>query len=534
MKRTIRYCVQALALVCVLALFSSVAMAQGTFTLGFEGPNEFSGNAGDVFNGQTYFCTLTQADVPPPDPADPIHNGFGAQGWSLSMTAEGAAISAITTAGTASDKVDNGGYWEGGFNKTQLSTKAGAGSQCEGKNGAVSAVVLSFTSGNVLPLNQTYQVAKLTVDGFTIPAGGGSAKMLYADGCQGAGQPVQVALTQGGNTVTPDRTEKIIALREAVTCCGKSLNVGFSAEKVRSDSVVFEGIVGDTTLLCGADGGEIDVAVLAGEKGAGSVFVNVVSDLPTDPEALPPNLGGAQGWSLSIAVDGMGVKTATTVGTASDTVDNGGYWEGGFNKTQVIDPAKNAGQQGAVSAVVLSFTTGATLPNKGTQTVLALSVEASENQGDADQTGTVKFKSGLVGAGQPVQNALTVGGATESACNFGTASVKVVFKKAVITDHKFIRGNPNNDGKVNIADPIWIINELFRSDRNPPATVCKDAADANNDGTIDASDALYLIHYQFTGGPQPPAPFGECGFDPEGDADGLPCAADQIAICTIE
>ena len=94
---------------------------------------------------------------------------------------------------------------------------------------------------------------------------------------------------------------------------------------------------------------------------------------------------------------------------------------------------------------------------------------------------------------------------------------------------EFNRGDANNDGRLDIADPIWTINALFMAG---PPSVCQDAADSNDDGSIDISDAQYSISYLFEGGPAPSAPFGACGLDPSDDAagedgaDGLTCDAD--------
>ena len=80
---------------------------------------------------------------------------------------------------------------------------------------------------------------------------------------------------------------------------------------------------------------------------------------------------------------------------------------------------------------------------------------------------------------------------------------------------KFIRGDANNDARVDIADGIWIVNTLFYSG---PATVCKAAADANGDGKRDVADAMYVFQYELQPGatpsklfPAPPAPFPACG-----------------------
>ena len=91
----------------------------------------------------------------------------------------------------------------------------------------------------------------------------------------------------------------------------------------------------------------------------------------------------------------------------------------------------------------------------------------------------------------------------------------------------FTRGNANGDGRVDLADGIWILNELFR---NGPESTCDDAADANNDGMVQTDDSVYIINHQFIAdSPPPPAPFPNCGLDPEGDDDGLGCAETQGA-----
>ena len=74
----------------------------------------------------------------------------------------------------------------------------------------------------------------------------------------------------------------------------------------------------------------------------------------------------------------------------------------------------------------------------------------------------------------------------------------------------FIRGDVNADNKVNIADGVWIIYELFL---NGPQTTCPIAMDANGDGSGDVGDAVYVLNYRFLDGPPPAAPFPDCGQD---------------------
>lgn len=74
----------------------------------------------------------------------------------------------------------------------------------------------------------------------------------------------------------------------------------------------------------------------------------------------------------------------------------------------------------------------------------------------------------------------------------------------------FRRGDPNDDGRNNIADGIWLLSELFR---DGPERACFLSGDANGDDKVNQADAVYIFNYQFMGGPQPAAPFTGCDVD---------------------
>jgi len=82
---------------------------------------------------------------------------------------------------------------------------------------------------------------------------------------------------------------------------------------------------------------------------------------------------------------------------------------------------------------------------------------------------------------------------------------------------EFWRGDANEDGSLNIADPVKVLYHLFGGED----LSCLDAADGNDDGRLDIADPIYLINYLFRGGPNPPPPFPDCGWDPT--EDGLDC-----------
>ena len=73
-----------------------------------------------------------------------------------------------------------------------------------------------------------------------------------------------------------------------------------------------------------------------------------------------------------------------------------------------------------------------------------------------------------------------VGGASLNAA-FSDGSIEL--NPVVTVD--FIRGDANNDARVNIADGVWIINELFLGG---PANPCPISSDSNADGNTDAGD----------------------------------------------
>ena len=487
-----RICFLSAALVAVGA---SMASAQSDFTLGFTGPGSQSGSSGDAWSGD-YNCTLADSG-----------GGPGAQGWSLSVTADDAAINSITFDGT-----EAAALYSGGFKKSELTTKGV--DDCAGKNGAVSAVVLSFTENKVLVAGATTQIAIINVSG-AIPAGGGTSTLRYVNKCQGAGQPVQHAVTENGATKNPTLGTLDIALREVQSCCNAQVNVGFSSSKVDS-ATTYDGIVdaeGDPAICDGA-GGEIVTEVPAGGQGEGHVYASISSKDAG---------GGVQGWSFSIALSGDGANLTGLTPDGTPGVDQN--YSGGFKKTEIVDPAKNSDQRGGVSAVVLSFTENKVLPAIGTSSVLDIALQAAAVQGDPDQTASLAYQNGLRGSGQPVQNAITVDGNTLNACNAGTAAVNVIFRiEPVGQNGSFIRGNPNGDSKVDIADAVWIINELIRGG---PASACPDAADANDDGMEDSSDAVYLINFLFRSGPSLPPPYPDCGTDTTGEDPAATCPADS-------
>lgn len=91
---------------------------------------------------------------------------------------------------------------------------------------------------------------------------------------------------------------------------------------------------------------------------------------------------------------------------------------------------------------------------------------------------------------------------------FGYSEVLVLTESGV----RFLRGDCNDDGDLNISDPVCILNWLFLG--GPiPGSGC--VAVANTDGSetndeVDLSDGVYLLNHLFLGGPAPTPPFPKC------------------------
>ena len=88
---------------------------------------------------------------------------------------------------------------------------------------------------------------------------------------------------------------------------------------------------------------------------------------------------------------------------------------------------------------------------------------------------------------------------------------------------RFVRGDCNDDEKHDLADAAMILGEQF-SGLTPN---CLDACDTNDDGSINLADSVFLLNYLLGFSVPPPAPFPLCGPDPSDDA--LGC--ESVSAC---
>src|SRR5439155_9674296 len=119
--------------------------------------------------------------------------------------------------------------------------------------------------------------------------------------------------------------------------------------------------------------------------------------------------------------------------------------------------------------------------------------------------------------GQPIQNFMTISGNSVRSCNVDTASITVRF---IAAKESFLRGNANGDARVDLADVLFILAQLFTGG---PIGGCRSAEDANGDGRVDISDPIFLFQFLFRGGRWPPPPYPACSLPPQDDPSQLGC-----------
>jgi len=73
---------------------------------------------------------------------------------------------------------------------------------------------------------------------------------------------------------------------------------------------------------------------------------------------------------------------------------------------------------------------------------------------------------------------------------------------------RFIRGDANGDGKVDVSDAAAILAKLFFGEEDRG---CLRAYDSNANGWIQMDDAVRILSYAFFGGLAPMSPFPDCG-----------------------
>ncbi|MEM7262427.1 MAG: dockerin type I repeat-containing protein, partial [Planctomycetota bacterium] len=419
------------------------------------------------------------------------------------VAAEGVAIADITVQGTVAADVndDPPGLRNTGFEKSELT-------EGEGNEGAVSAVVLSFTMPITLEATGDAVIARITLAGSVeVPAADAVAvgdildagRVAFVDGRQGSGQPVENNVTWTGQTIKPSLGECVIQVEidPVPEICPVPDANGYQMFFAASEYIESGDQLADA-LESSVPEGDPNTTVIDSEVPAEGGSVELIAAISSN------GASGVQGWSIAVAGQ---FDDATTMATAGGDVNDDvpGLRNTGFEKTELTT---GAGNEGAVSAVVCSFTMPITLMPQGSASVLRISLS-----GVPGDSADVVWTDGLTGAGQPVDNVATVDGGT---VNFVCQQSAIVNFTEIQTRFAAV-GDGNDDGRLDLADAIYILNALFR---NGPSPACPAAADANGDTMMDSSDAIFIIEYLWLGGPAPSNVGGCTEVDPAACPDG--------------
>jgi hypothetical protein len=146
-------------------------------------------------------------------------------------------------------------------------------------------------------------------------------------------------------------------------------------------------------------------------------------------------------------------------------------------------------------------------------------VTISDDPALCDTLLTVEFCNGIDGAGAvAIENIAVIDFTSFQDIQFEDCAVYVL---PVPT---FIRGDCNNDTKVDLADSATVIGQQFVG----IPVDCLDACDANDDGKINLADSVFLLNYIFKSGDAPPAPGPDLDEGPDPTEDTLDC---ETAAC---
>ncbi len=135
------------------------------------------------------------------------------------------------------------------------------------------------------------------------------------------------------------------------------------------------------------------------------------------------------------------------------------------------------------------------------------------------------FDDGVVGASEVVSRTFREAGVHRGTVTLadGIASPTVVsFEIDALSDAddvRFVRGDVNDDGRVDVSDAVRLVFGLFVG----PPIGCERSADIDDSGSLQVTDAIVLLDHLFRGGAAPRSPYPECGRDSSADA--LGCGA---------
>ena len=503
---TLGYCLAA----CIF-LAASRAEAAPSFAFSVTAPAKLEGAPGATLTFDANLF-LTSANDDPTDPE-------GSQGWSFGLAATGATITSIVVEGLvvstiydadgkeATPPVDPAPFdlASAAFQVAEPGTGDYVGTEIPGINGVISAIVLSTIKKRTLHPNSVENVARISVE-TTVPLEGcAEVRLFFIDFLQGTGVPVKSVVTYRGHSIPP------VLGSSTLQVCAPIPTFDFSAAPVGFPTTPQP------------DGSLLSKPTVLLAEGQNPLFeFDAEVHLDSDSKTVE----GPQAWSVSIAhqpcLELLSEEVGgQLVGTLYDSDHNPGtplvavpmdLNDADFEFAQtgmgLYPGSAIPSATGAISAVVLNQTVRRVLPGHSSTPILKLHYRylAPIVEGQNPDC-LISFLDGLQGTALPVDNVITVNGKSQPA-TLHNLTVRPQGVRNVTSS--FIRGDPSDDGKVDIADAIAIVSAVVPSLGGPPL-LCLDSGDVNLDGRLDLVDAVYLLDYEFRSQAAPPSPFPSCG-----------------------
>jgi hypothetical protein len=418
--------------------------------------------------------------------------------------------------------------------------------------GAVCAIVLHQTKKMVLQPDGTQVIAKFNVNA-TIGDEPKDVVLAFEDGLFGAGEAVANVVTYNSTSNTPVRQTCTVPLRAP----GQEFQLGIVA-------------AGATDLGGEVDGDNIiEVTAVAGEAGKVSLDLLLkTANLPLAADDVEP-ADGPQGWSVGLRHDAdLALATTdyvdiegspatgpeiyppipgvTKVSALYDNDADGGplatppgtpdivklqdLATAGFvvsEKAYVTAKATRPVEElpvGVVSAIVLHQTKKMVLHANATDPILRMVLTLPVVAAGETKECKIWIENDLFGSGEAVKNVITYGSASKQATLKRNAIIRVT-GEVPVRANKFVRGDANNDGKIDIADAVWIVYTVVPGIAPGYSIPCVDSGDLNDDEALNIADAAFLIQYEFQGGTPPAAPLTECGTDDDSTEVTCPAAS---------
>ncbi|MBN1422439.1 MAG: hypothetical protein JXP34_26925 [Planctomycetes bacterium] len=245
---------------------------------------------------------------------------------------------------------------------------------------------------------------------------------------------------------------------------------------------------------------------------AGDMFLSGAGDQQACPIFLTCDLD-TQGFSFGLTHDPEVVSAANVMweGTSIESVKAGG--PDFFRWHDETDPLA-----GITVGIVFDFFGVGVLPGSTSPQVVMQVLYQAAGGAQAGDSCPLAFTD-LLGSPQVETIVVSDGVSFRTRVASGSATIGA-------GEPHFKRGDCNDDGSLDIADPIALLNYMFAKG---PAPGCLDWADANDDGKLDIADPIVIaIYVTGGGGPLMKAPLEECGPDPTPD-DLPPCTAPSFA-----